>query len=112
MLLALEGITNILLNLLRDPSPPPYPLMALHAFISERNAGFLLSLYSLQGSVRQGVITGSKIQGDCRVQALSLSGSHAYWACGPLGPSIMALGSPLDLSLSGIQFTNVELLVV
>lgn len=77
VLLVLEGITNMLLNLPRHASPHPL-LMAPYTFILERNAGFLLSLYLLQGSVRQGVYPGSQIQGHCRGEALSLAESQAY----------------------------------
>lgn len=113
ILCVLEGITNILLSLPRDPSShTATPERATSdAFISERNAGFLLSVHLLQGNVRQ-CLSRYEIQGDCRGQALSLAGSCAYGACGLPGPSIIALGRPLDLNLRGIQRISVELLVV
>lgn len=111
MLLALIGITNILLNLPRPPSPRLPTLIAPYAFNSERNAGFLFPFIHC-GAVSDGVsihVVGFK---ETVGERYGPAGSHTCRARSLHGPSVMALGRPLDLGLGGIQLINGKLLVV
>lgn len=107
----LTGITNILLNLPRLPSPHLPSLIAPYAFISERNAGFFFSFIHCR-AVSDGVSIEVVRFKETVGARYCLAGSHACWACSLHGPSIMALGRPLDLGLRGVQLISVKLLVV